>query len=124
MKRRFFGELELLILDVVQKHGPISVKEVQKILGDKDQYTTLMTVMVRLIDKGAFIRKKKGRSYLYSLAKGTNRSNRNVLESIKDKLFGGRSMGMISYLLESSDDITGEEIKELENLIHEARKRK
>jgi len=38
---------------------------------------------------------------------------------LKQKIFGGKSTTMISYLLESSNDITDRELEEMEKLIRE-----
>ena len=45
----------------------ISVKEVAKILSKKRQiaYTTVMTIMSRLVKKGVLVRRLNGLSYLY-----------------------------------------------------------
>ena len=121
-KRRVFGELECAILSLVEEKGPLSVKEVQKLLGNKDQYTTIMTVMVRLTEKGKLKREKEGRQYFYRLAPKS--SKKSVLQGLKHRLLGVRPVQLVAHLLESSDALTDEEIEDLENLIREAKRKR
>lgn len=68
--RREAGQLEDLVLGVVARSGggPVSVAEVQERTPGSPAYTTVMTTMARLADKGALTRVKEGRAYLYRLA--------------------------------------------------------
>lgn len=65
---RILGELEKEVMEVVWKSkDPLSVRYVRDIIGKRREvaYTTIMTIMTRLTDKGVLIRKLKGTSYLY-----------------------------------------------------------
>lgn len=65
---KVLGELESEIMEIVWgQKGSISVKDVTEILSKKRQiaYTTAMTIMARLVDKGVLIRRIKGPSYQY-----------------------------------------------------------
>ncbi|MBM3208596.1 MAG: BlaI/MecI/CopY family transcriptional regulator, partial [Chlamydiae bacterium] len=70
MVKRIFGELELAILNIFQNNDSMrTVREVQQTLGREDKYTTVMTVMNRLVAKGELQREKVGHSYCYVLQK-------------------------------------------------------
>jgi predicted transcriptional regulator len=65
-----FGPLEAQVMDAVWAvGGPVSVREVMGRLNDGRSeplaYTTVMTVMSRLAEKGALARSAAGRSYVY-----------------------------------------------------------
>lgn len=65
---RILGELEKEIMEVVWiSSKPVAVKEVLDNLQNKRKiaYTTVMTIMVRLVDKGVLTRKLASSSYLY-----------------------------------------------------------
>ncbi len=67
MKPASLGELEKQIMDVVWERKHCSVRDVLTRL-QKDRklaYTTVMTVMGRLVEKGVLVRKLHGLSYLY-----------------------------------------------------------
>lgn len=70
MARREAGQLEDEVLRVVQRlgGGPVSVSDVQARMPGRQAYTTVMTTMARLADKGALTRTRDGRAYLYRLA--------------------------------------------------------
>lgn len=68
VQNRVLGELESKIMEIIwRQKGAISVKEVAEILSKKRQiaYTTVMTIMSRLVDKGVLVRHLSGLSYLY-----------------------------------------------------------
>lgn len=67
MKPASLGELEKQIMDVVWERKHCSVRDVLTRL-QKDRklaYTTIMTIMGRLVEKGVLVRKLHGSSYLY-----------------------------------------------------------
>lgn len=61
------GSLEAKIMDVAWDSGDIflSVRDVLGRLGDDLAYTTVMTVMNRLHEKGLLRRRRDGRAWLY-----------------------------------------------------------
>lgn len=65
---KILGELEKEVMEVIWKNEhPVLVREVKEVLESKRKvaYTTIMTIMARLTEKGILIRKLKGTSYLY-----------------------------------------------------------
>ena len=121
-KKRIFGELELAILTLFKTHEQLTVKEVLKMMGESDKYTTIMTVMSRLVEKNELQRERIGLQYHYCLNRSKKSAPSSLLERLKAKIFGGRSASMISYLLEYGDDITEEELSEMEKLIQDVKK--
>lgn len=68
VQRRGRGELERRVLAVLAGAGrPLTPGETQVRLDDGLAYTTVMTTLSRLVDKGALRREPAGRSYAYSL---------------------------------------------------------
>lgn len=121
-KKRNFGELELTILTLFKSHPQLTVKEVLKMLGGEDKYTMIMTVMSRLVEKQELQRERIGLQYQYSINKSKISAPSSLLERLKQKIFGGKSASMISYLIESGDDITDAELAEMEKLINAVKK--
>lgn len=67
--RRAAGELEAAVLAVLQDAGaPLSATEVLGRLGGGLAYTTVVTILARLHDKGILSRHKDGRSFRYAPA--------------------------------------------------------
>lgn len=116
MRKLAFGELEFSILKIVRKLGRTTVREVYEALGSEGSYTTIMTVMSRMADKGELEREKEGRQYLYWVSEGRTFPANSLLQRIKNKIFGGKPLAMVSYLLET-DDLDTEDLEEIEKLI-------
>ena len=65
-ERRAFGELEGAVLAALwAAERPLVPAEVQATVGGELAYTTVMTILVRLHDKGLIDRKKAGRAFAY-----------------------------------------------------------
>jgi len=122
MKKRIFGELELAILSVFKQAGSKrTVRDVLLSLGTQDKYTTIMTVMNRLVAKGELAREREGLAYRYSLK--TQKSRASLFDKFKHRFFEGKSAQLISYLLEDQK-ITNEELSEIEQMIEAKRREK
>ncbi|MGF6884830.1 putative transcriptional regulator [Nocardia sp. GAS34] len=69
MRRRARGSLEQQVLETVAAApAPQSVAQVAAAVPGDAAYTTVMTTLTRLCDKGALHRDKQGRGFVYSLA--------------------------------------------------------
>ncbi len=121
MTKRHFGELELTILRILKKGERMTVKQVHKILGEKDNYNTIMTVMLRLSEKKILAREKMGVHYEYWLLSPQEKVP-SFFEQLKQKIFGIKTTELISYLIESNEEISDEEFSEIEKLIEKAKK--
>lgn len=65
---RILGELESEIMEIIwNQKEPVAVKNITGILSKKRKiaYTTVMTIMARLVNKGVLTRRLSGSSYLY-----------------------------------------------------------
>ncbi|AVV45155.1 CopY family transcriptional regulator [Streptomyces sp. P3] len=68
-RRRGQGELEALVLSVLREaDGPASAGWVQERLGGDLAYTTVITILTRLLAKGAVTRERAGRSFAWTPA--------------------------------------------------------
>lgn len=91
-----FGPLEAEIMREVWKLGEATVKNVHRILVKRRDiaYTTVMTTMSRLAEKGILDRSRQGMAYLYRPSMSKGEFDRWVMRNI------------FSGLLESYDDVT------------------
>ena len=117
MKKRGFGELEIAVLNVLKTEKRVTVKEVYQLLGSKDKYNTIMTVMFRLAKKGVLDRIRVGLQYQYWLKE-------TLPMLIKKKLMGIRPREMICYLFESPEAVSDEEIEQMEKLLEKIKQEK
>src|SRR5262245_56343218 len=65
--RRSHGEREAEILDVLlAARRPLTPWDVSRRLPDSPAYTTVVTVLSRMVDKGLLTRAKQGRAFAYA----------------------------------------------------------
>ncbi|MGY1577942.1 BlaI/MecI/CopY family transcriptional regulator [Streptomyces sp. MN13] len=68
-RRRGQGELEALVLSALREaDGPATAGWVQERLGGDLAYTTVITILTRLLAKGAVTRERAGRSFAWTPA--------------------------------------------------------
>lgn len=115
------GPLEIRVLGLLEDNEPRSVADIQSALqaeGQKLAYTTVMTVLTRLHDKGVVARIKKSRRYLYTTSASTTAIKHGILHRIRDGLFRSNRLRPIVALLEH-EDLTDEELRALRRVIDE-----
>ncbi|MBD3333560.1 BlaI/MecI/CopY family transcriptional regulator [candidate division GN15 bacterium] len=63
----FLGPTEARLMELAWEKGELTVKKAQFFLGENNQraYTTTMTVLSRLAQKGLLSREKQGKHHLY-----------------------------------------------------------
>jgi predicted transcriptional regulator len=65
--RHGWGELGRAIVDILDRaDGPQTPAQVRAVLGGDRAYTTVMTVMARLADRGVLVRRRAGRGFAYA----------------------------------------------------------
>lgn len=122
MTKRAFGELETQIIHILQGKERMMVKEVLRALGNQDNYNTVMTVMNRLVEKGVLNRERCGLQCQYWIVEQSK--SVSILDRFKEKLFGMKTSAMVSYLLDSAEDLTDEDFAKMEKMLQEARAKK
>ncbi|MGW1283051.1 BlaI/MecI/CopY family transcriptional regulator [Streptomyces sp. NPDC002586] len=88
--RRARGELEGSVLAALwSAHGPLTARQVREGLPGDLAYTTVLTILSRLYDKGMLVRHRKGRGYAYEPARDeashTAQRMKSLLEGGSDR---------------------------------------
>lgn len=118
------GPLEMQILGLLKKEDrPLAVSEVKEHLKDihhKDlAYTTVMTVLGRLFQKGVLTREKEGRQYLYGPSDEVQSIGKKILGKIQSALFHNEKLRPILSFIEHGDDLTTDELHKLKEVINQ-----
>jgi len=79
-------------------------------------YTSVMTTLGIMEDKGYVSRKKIGGNYIYSPRLKRQTAARRMVRDLVDRVFEGSAATAMLHLLESSD-VDAEELQQLEELI-------
>lgn len=119
MTRRTFGLLEAEILYILKSGERQTVKDVHKALGGKDNYNTVMTVMSRLAEKKQLMRERTGLQYEYWILKPSE--SLSFLDKIKQKFSGMKTTALVSHLIDSADDLTDDDLLEMEKMLQKKR---
>ncbi len=117
------GELEADVMGVVWEKGRATVQEVKDTLEPQRvlAYTTIMTVMSRLAEKGLLVRQKEGRAYYYAPAASQEKVAGSLLHSLVRRLYDGAAGKAIAQLIEDGENVDDAELDRLEELIRARR---
>ncbi|MEM9670560.1 MAG: BlaI/MecI/CopY family transcriptional regulator [Pseudomonadota bacterium] len=105
---------ERRIMNVLWDIGEASVRDVADALKDKHDlaYTTVMTTMKIMADKGYLSFRKEGRAHIYAPKLSRDGARRNALSSLVSSLFDGSPKHLAQHLVED-DKLTLEDIDAL-----------
>ncbi len=123
MKRAIsISDAETEVMQVLWEHSPAGTDEIIAALASREWHeSTIKTLLVRLLKKGAVRAKKDGRRHLYSptLKREEWLSDQSV--GLLDKLFGGRVAPFVAHFSKQRK-LTRKDIDELKRLIESLEK--
>src|SRR5450432_2449554 len=114
------GPLEMEVLGLVDKAAPADVTAIQALLARKGSalaYTTVMTVLSRLHEKGALAREKHGKRFVYSSARGGAAIKSSMLKRLQSALFKGKGASPMVALLDA-EQLSSDELRELRRWVN------
>lgn len=120
--RKVLGALEAAIMECLWKRENATVRDVYECLSRdrKIAYTTVMTVMGRLSDKGLLEKAKEGNAYIYSAKVSSDDFNESITSSMMSGLVDHLTAGSLAYFIDAIS-ADGQMLDELEKLIAEKR---
>lgn len=113
------GPLEMRVLGLLDAEEASSVAEVQSRLAARGHdlaYTTVLTVLSRLHDKGVVRRERIGRRLMYKAARSAPRVKQDIVQRVKRALFDDEKIRPIVALIDS-ERLSDEELRELREII-------
>ena len=125
--KKLLGELEAEIMEEVWSCGETTVREVHAQLSRKRElaYTTVMTVMSRLAEKGVLKkRKSEGAALLYEPTVGREEFTRLAVGNVLKGLLSDLSSPTMSQFVELVGEDSDEKLDELAKLIAAKRRQK
>jgi len=119
-KRLILTKLELLLMKVIWEKGRATVHEVQQALPPENPlaYTTVLTMLRILENKGFLKHDVQGRTYVYRPLAKQDEVSQGMLKDILDRLFDGSKVALLNTMLEA-EKVSQEELQELKRLIDE-----
>jgi BlaI family penicillinase repressor len=111
-------ESEWAILQVVWEHEPCAAPAVQEVLREDKgwAYTTVKTIMDRMVRKGLLQTERVRNLYLYRAAITRQQAQQSEIRRTIKRAFDGALTPMMQFLIEN-ESLSDQEYEELERLI-------
>jgi len=110
------GELE--VLKILWERGPSTVREVMEVLNQDRQraYTSVMSLLNVMAEKGLAERHAEGRAFLYKAAVARESALKELVGDVLGRAFEGSASALVSQLLDHSRP-SREELNEIRRVI-------
>lgn len=113
-----FTDRELDVMAVLWDHGPATVAEVRAHISDPLAYTTVLTVLRTLEQKGHVGHEEEGKAYRYHPLVEREAAGESALRRIVGKVFRGSNELLLTHLVDS-ERLTDNEIRRMRRLLDE-----
>ena len=109
---------ELEVLQIIWEHGPCTVREVMNLLKSKRPraYTSVMSLMNVMAEKGLLKQKPKGRAFIYSSKISRDKTQSSMLSDLLNRAFDGSANALVARLLQQAEP-NSEELDEIHKTI-------
>lgn len=119
-RKRKLSPANLEIMKIVWEKGDVTVNEVFEAVNAEREdnliRTTIQVQMNRLEDYGWLKHRKEGRKHIFSAVVEKQKTRRDILDDITNRVFGGSRAELVKCLLEDAD-VSSEDIKELRDML-------
>lgn len=109
------------LMEVLWGRGPSTVSEVRDALDDALAYTTVLTVLRTLEDKGYVGHRQEGRAHRYEALVAREAARKSALRSLSHKLFEGSTELLLTHLV-TDDKLTDEQVRRIRRLLDQRAK--
>ena len=114
--RRKPTNAEVAILRVLWSRGPSTVREVARVLGREDAYTTVLKLMQNMAEKRLVRRDESARTHVYAAALPKEQTQRQLVADLLEKVFDGSAAKLVMEALAAADT-SPEELAEIRTLL-------
>lgn len=111
-----FTARELDVMAVLWDRGPCTVADVREALDDDLAYTTVLTVLRILEDKGYVAHDAEGRAHRYRPLVERGDAGASALARLRKRLFPGSPELLFTRLVED-EDLTEEDLRRMRDLL-------
>ena len=122
--KKFLGELEEKILNVLWEGKKLTGREVfEKVSKEKKvAYTTVLTVLQRMVKKGLVDKKKKDEIYLYSATLDKEEFTKYIYERVLKGVLDFSESATIAFLIDILSDYDPKTLEQLSSIIEKKKK--
>jgi len=117
---RKLSPANLEIMKIIWRLGEASVNDVFEAVNsrrkDKVRRTTIQVQVNRLEEYGWLKHREVRRAHYFRAVRGRQKAERDIINDLKNRLFGGSRIELVKSLIDESD-LAPEEIEELRELL-------
>ena len=113
-----FTDRELDVMGVLWEAGSATVAEVRERLADELAYTTVLTVLRTLEEKGYVAHAEEGKAYRYTPLVAREAAGKSALKRLVRKVFRGSPEMLLTQLV-SDRGLTRAELERMRELLEE-----
>ena len=117
-----FGDRELDVMGVLWEEGAATVAEVRDALADDLAYTTVLTILRTLEEKGYVAHDEEGRAHRYRPLVERAKAEKSAVSKLVKKLFKGSPELLLTQLV-ADRKLTEDDLKRMRALIDEQLKK-
>jgi len=112
----YFPPRELGVMSVLWKLGSASVTEVRDELDEPLAYTSVLSALQTLEEKGCVRHEADGRAYRYFPTVDADRAGTSAIARIRETIFQGSSERLFAQVVED-EDLSREELERMRKLL-------
>lgn len=114
----YFTPRELDVMSVLWRTGSASVAEVREVLDEPLAYTSVLSALQTLEDKGFVRHEAEGRAYRYFPVVDSDHAGSSAISRIRDAIFQGSAERLLAQLV-SDRDMPRDELERMRRLLDE-----
>ncbi len=114
------SDAEWQVMKIIWMQGEQTSRDLIRVLAERFNWSksTVQTLLARLVEKECLIRKKEGKSFVYSALLTLDQSRDLLVQDIKDKVCSRRIKNLLADLIVECD-FTQADLEDLEAVISE-----
>lgn len=114
----YFPPRELEVMSILWRLGSATVSEVREAIGEELAYTSVLSALQTLEEKGYVRHEAEGRAYRYYPAVEAERAGGSALARIRDAIFQGSAERLLAQLV-SDRKLSRGELERMRRLLAE-----
>ena len=114
-----FTDRELDVMQVLWERGSGTVSEVQEALADELAYTTVLTMLRTLTEKGHVRSEAEGRAHRFIPRVERAEARASALRDVLERVFAGDPEVLLTHLVKERD-LSAKELERMRRLLEEA----
>jgi|SRR5690606_3914646 len=111
-------EREADVMAVLWERGPSTVAEVRERLSDDLAYTTVLTILRTLEEKGYVAHEQEGRAHRYEATVARESARRSALQALTRRFFDGSKALLLAHLVDD-EKLSDDDMERIKGLLRQ-----